>query len=164
MSGPRLVILSERLAELMFPNEDPLGRDVQLWVGQDGMTAEVIGIVGNMRERGLEIDPTLTVYIPYYGIAWSPINVVVHTAVEPTTVVPALRTILAELDPGVPLSNVTTLDEMLDDSVAARRFNTILLAIFAGVALLLALAGIYGVQAYSMARRTLLIMARLNLF
>jgi len=154
MSGPRRVILSERLAELMFPNEDPLGREVQLWVGQDGMTAEVIGIVGNMRERGLEIDPTLTVYIPYYGIAWSPINFVVHTAVEPNTVVPALRTILAELDPGVPLSNVTTLDEILDDSVAARRFNTILLAIFAGVALLLALAGIYGVQAYSVARRT----------
>ena len=52
------MILSERLTELLFPNEDPLGREVQLWVGQEGMTAEVIGIVGNMRERGLDIDPT----------------------------------------------------------------------------------------------------------
>ena len=154
MGGPWRVILSQRLAELMFPSEDALGREVQLWVGQDDITAEVIGVVGNMRERGLDVDPTLTVYIPYYGIAWSPINFVVHTAIEPTAVVPALRSVLADLDPTVPISNVTTLDEIVDDSVAARRFNMILLAIFAGVALLLALAGIYGVQAYSIARRT----------
>jgi len=148
------VILSERLAGLLFPDQDPLGRHVQLWVGQDDVPGEVIGIVGNMRERGLDSDPTLTVYMPYYGSTWSPINFVAHTAAEPTTVVPTLRTILAELDPAVPLSNVTTLDEVVSDSVAARRLNTILLAIFAGVALLLALAGIYGVQAYSVARRT----------
>ncbi|KPK59446.1 MAG: hypothetical protein AMS21_09965 [Gemmatimonas sp. SG8_38_2] len=152
--SPRRVVLSQRLAELLFPEEDPLGREVIMWAGQDNLLAEVIGVAGDMRERGLDRDPTLAVYIPYYGSSWSPVNFVVHTVGEPAAMVPALRSVLADLDPNVPLSDVTTLDEIVDDSVAARRFNMILLAIFAGVALLLALAGIYGVQAYSVARRT----------
>ncbi len=155
LSGPRRVILSERLAELLFPEEDPLGREVMLWVGQGtDLPAEVIGIAGNMRERGLDRDPTFAVYIPYYGASWSPVNFVVHTAGDPTAVVPAIRSVLADLDANVPLSDITTLDEAVGDSLAVRRLNMVLLAAFAGVALLLALAGIYGVQAYSVARRT----------
>jgi predicted permease len=153
-SRPLRVVISQRLGELLYPGEDPLGREVILWSGQGDLPAEVIGVVGNMRERGLDVDPTLAVYLPYYGSSFSPINFVFHTGSDPTSIVPAVRSILAELDPSLPLSNIRTVDEVVGDSIAARRFNVLLLAIFAGVALLLALAGIYGVQSYSVARRT----------
>jgi predicted permease len=148
------VIISERLAARLFPGEDPIGLRVDLWRGQGSLEAEIIGVVGNMRERGLDRDPTLAVYLPYRGLGWSPNYFVVHAAGDPTAVVPTLRAQLAELDPGLPISRVQTLDELISDSVATRRFNMFLLAIFAGVALLLALAGIYGVQSYSVTRRT----------
>jgi predicted permease len=151
---PRVVI-SQSLSELLSPGEDPIGRMVILWQGQGDLAAEVVGVVGNMRERGLDTDPTRAVYIPYYGANWSPINIIVHTASDPpTAVVSTLRSILADLDPDLPLSNVQSMDEIVSGSVAERRFNMAMLAIFAGVALLLALAGIYGVQSYSVARRT----------
>jgi putative ABC transport system permease protein len=148
------VMISERLAGRLFPGEDPIGLTVDLWRGQGPMEAEIIGVVANMRERGLDRDPTLAVYLPYHGLGWSPNYFVVHTAGDPTAIIPTLRAQLAELDPGLPISRVQTLDELVTDSVATRRFNMFLLAIFAGVALILALAGIYGVQSYSVTRRT----------
>jgi putative ABC transport system permease protein len=107
-----------------------------------------------MRERGLETDPTLAVYLPYLGSNWSPIQFVVQTAGDPLASAPTMRTILSDLDPNLPLSDIETMDAVVNDSLSARRFNMLLLAIFAAAALLLALAGIYGVQSYSVARRT----------
>ena len=148
------VIISDRLAGRLFLGEDPIGRTVDLWRGQVPMEAEIIGVVANMRERGLDRDPTLAVYLPYRGLSWSPVYFVVHTANDPTAIVPTLRAQLAELDAGLPISRVLTMDELVTDSVATRRFNMFLLSIFASVSLLLALAGIYGVQAYTVTRRT----------
>jgi putative ABC transport system permease protein len=146
----RMVIISQGLAEQLWPGEDPIGRraffDEQEWT--------VVGVVGNLRERGLEQDPTLAVYHPYYGSGWSPVNLIVHTAGDPGAVVPSVRSILAELDRSLPASDVTTLDDLAAGSVAARRFNTLLLSIFSVIAFILALAGIYGVLAYTVARRT----------
>ncbi len=151
---PLSTIISARVAEQLWPGEDPIGRQVILWKGQNDLPAEVVGVVGNMRERGLETEPTLAVYLPYFGMNWSPIQFIVHTAGDPLAFAPTLRSIVSDLDPALPLSDVETLDAIVSDSVSARRFNMVLLAIFAGVALLLALAGIYGVQSYSVARRT----------
>ena len=81
-------------------------------------------------------------------------RLVVHTAGTPTAVVPDIRSILAELDPNIPLSDVATLDEMVGRSVGGARFITVLVSLFAGLALLLALAGVYGVQSYSVAQQT----------
>ena len=114
----------------------------------------MIGVVGNIRERGLEKDPTLAVYLPYLGRSWSPIQFVVQTSSDPLAFAPTLRTLLSDLDPNLPLSDIETMDAVVSDSLSARRFNMFLLTLFAGVALLLALAGIYGVQSYSVARRT----------
>jgi predicted permease len=151
---PWRVILSERLAELLWPGENPIGRYANLWEGQGARPAEVIGVVGNMRERGLDSEPTLAVYLPYYGAGWTRMDIAVHTDGDPTAIVGSLRPMLADIDPNIPISGIETFDEMVSDSVATRRFNAMLLLAVAGLALALALAGIYGVQSYSVARRT----------
>jgi putative ABC transport system permease protein len=151
---PWRIVISQRLAELLWPGEDPIGRHAVLWAGQDGFPGEVIGVVGDMRERGLESDPTLAVYLPFYGAGWTAVNFVLHTAGDAAPLIGSLRPIVAELDASLPVSNIQGLDEIVDNSLATRRFNMLLLLAFAGLALILALAGIYGVQSYTVARRT----------
>ncbi len=154
IAEPWRAIISERVAELLWPGEDPIGRQAILWAGQSNLPAEIIGVVGDMRERGLDSEPTLAVYLPIYGAGWSSVNFVLHSTGDPMPLVSSLRGMLAELDPNLPISNIERLDEMVDDSVATRRFNMFLLLVFAGLALVLAVAGIYGVQSYTVARRT----------
>jgi ABC-type antimicrobial peptide transport system permease subunit len=146
-------IISHRIAEELWPGEDPLGRIITLWAGQTEQPGEVLAVVGDMRERGIEAGPTFAVYFPFMSPGWTP-ELVVHTSDNPAAVVPALRSILQELDPDTPLTDVATLDEMLGRSVGSHRFLMALVSLFAALALLLALAGVYGVQSYSVAQQT----------
>jgi putative ABC transport system permease protein len=150
---PRRVILSERLAKQIFKNEDPIGKQVALWKGQSSGNAEVVGVVGDSRERGLAENPTLTVYLPY-GTNALTTEFVVHTRGNPLALVPSIRSIVAELDSSLPISDVRSFDQVVYRSVAPQRLNAILLSIFSGLALLLATTGIYGVLSYSITRRT----------
>jgi putative ABC transport system permease protein len=150
---PGRVVINERLAEMLWPGQNPVGRQAVLWKGQSNHVTEIIGIVADMRERRLDSNPIPIVYIPGNGSGYSPVEFVVHTRVDPLSIVPLLRKRLSEIDPGLPISNVKTFDEVISDSLGPKRLNMAALAVFAATALLLAMAGIYGVLAYSVTRR-----------
>jgi putative ABC transport system permease protein len=154
IAKPWRAVISKRLADLLWPGQDPIGRTAILWKGQSQVRGEIVGVVGNMRERGLENDPTLAVYFPAGGTAGTSLQLVLYTRGEPMAAVPAIRSLVTSIDPNLPVSNVRTLEDVVDASVATRRVTMLLLVTFAGVALVLALAGVYGVLAYSVARRT----------
>jgi putative ABC transport system permease protein len=121
----------------------------------------VVGVVGDVRWRGPGEAPTPEFYLPVEqvpAVAWDWIQrtmyIVVRTQMEPASAAAPLRSIVAETAPGVPLFNIRTMEQRLGDSLAAARFNTLLLALLGGIGLVLAAVGIYGVIAYFVSRRT----------
>ncbi len=146
----RRVMVSEAVADLLWPGQDPVGRHIVLWKGFGNKGAEVVGVVANTRDHGLDADPTRVVYLANIGQTYSPVQLVVDGPVTES----GLRGVLAGIDPKIPVSEVETMDELVSRSVGSRRMNAALVTGFAVIALLLSMAGIYGVLAYSVARRT----------
>jgi putative ABC transport system permease protein len=152
--SPNIVIVNAALARQFFPNEDPIGK--RIFPGFNSQTArEVVGVVGDVRHSSLRDDPRPCVYIPYYQVAWSRnMSLVVRGRVEPGPILQAVRREAREVVPTLPLYDVKSLDDVLSDSLAQPRFSTLMLAVFSGVALLLASVGIYGFVSFLVIQRT----------
>ncbi len=153
-----VIIITETFAKQQFPNEDPIGKRIKPGIssieGEDSVMREIIGVVGDVRNRTLSTEPRAAYYVPHTQIPFSQMIAVVKTKNEPRSLISAVTKEVAAMDQDIPLFGVKTMQEYLSASVAAPRFSTTLLSIFAAVALVLTMVGLYGVMSYSVAQRT----------
>lgn len=151
--APPVVIINAALAHKYFPYENPIGQRLVL----DTLRLTIVGVIGDVRGAGLDQEPMPEIYFSYRQLSEyipNAMTLVVHASVSPTSLTPAIRAAVRSVDPGQPIYNVETMDQVVSESLSNRRLYLWLLGTFAGIALVLAAAGVSGVTSYLVTQRT----------
>jgi len=153
--GNQVVLVNESLAKLYFPGQEAIGKRI----GDPPDFAAIVGVVGDVKQTGLDQPVHAEMYIPLaevpdFGKAWTEMAVVVGADMEPTALTSAVRAAVRAVAPDQPIFGVKTMERVISDSLSSQRLYLVLIALFAGIAVTLACAGVYGVLSYLVAQRT----------
>src|SRR6201988_2726945 len=157
---PGVAIVNEAFVRHYLPNDQPLGQRLRLsqpsrvWRGDRFPSFEIIGIARDVKSAGLSATTEPTYYIPSSQAPLQDMTLLVRTQIDPVILIPSLRQAVVSIDPSQPISNITTMDQIVSDSIAQPRLNMILMALCGSLALILAAVGLYGLMAYGVAQRT----------
>ena len=149
-----VVVVNEQFVRKNLAGQDPLGQRVTIEMKDENVPTEIIGVVGDTKHMGLDTETEAMAYWPHPELVFSAMTLVMRTQGEATSIAPAARNVIRNIDPEQPIGEVSTMEGLLANSVARSRFNATLLSIFSLLALVMAAVGIYGVMSYSVQQRT----------